>query len=146
MADERRRSRSRDRDTDVQMGRREKFEYRGYELEDLQEMSLEELAEVLPARARRKIARGFTTEERKFVEKVENEEGPFRTHLRQQVVLPSFVGEEIHVHNGREFERVDVEPEMIGHLLGEFAMTREDVEHTGPGVGATRSSKYMPLK
>lgn len=109
-------------------------------------MSLEELAELLPARARRKIERGFSSRERKLIDKIENEEGPFRTHVREAVVLPSFVGEEIHVHNGREFERVDVQPDMIGHLLGEFAMTREDVEHTGPGVGATRSSKYMPLK
>ncbi len=145
MAD-RERSRSRDRGQQVEAERREAFQYRGHELEELQEMSLEELADLLPARARRKIARGFTTEQRKFVEKVETEEGPFRTHLREQVVLPSFVGEEIHVHNGEEFERVNVEPEMIGHLLGEFAMTRQDVEHTGPGVGATRSSKYMPLK
>lgn len=146
MADRRSRSRDRDREEDVGRRRQETFTYRGHELEELQELSLEELAELLPARARRKIDRGFTTEEQKFVEKVESGEGPFRTHLRQAVVLPSFVGEEIHVHNGREFERIDVEPEMIGHLLGEFAMTREDVEHTGPGVGATRSSKYMPLK
>jgi small subunit ribosomal protein S19 len=145
MADDRRRRRRR-RDTDVEAGRTEEFSYRGYELEELQEMSLDELAEVLPARARRKIRRGFTEEQRKFVEKVREGEGPFRTHLREQVVLPSFVGKQINVHNGKEFERVDVEPDMIGHLLGEFAQTREDVEHTGPGVGATRSSKYMPLK
>lgn len=109
-------------------------------------MSLEELAEVLPARARRKIERGFSEEQRKFIEKVENGEGPFRTHLRNMIVLPSFVEETIMVYQGRNFERVDVKPDMVGHALGEFAMTREDVEHTGPGVGATRSSKYMPLK
>jgi len=35
---------------------------------------------------------------------------------------------------------------MVGHYLGEFAITRKRVKHTGPGVGATRSSKFMPLK
>ena len=52
----------------------------------------------------------------------------------------------IHIYNGKEFQRVDIKPNMIGHYLGEFALTRGKVKHTGPGVGATRSSKYMPLK
>lgn len=143
---ERERSRRRRSRKDVQTGRQEEFSYRGYSIEELQEMSLEELAEVLPARARRKIERGFSEEQRKFIEKVENGEGPFRTHLRNMIVLPSFVEKTIMVYQGRNFERVDVKPDMVGHALGEFAMTREDVEHTGPGVGATRSSKYMPLK
>jgi len=71
---------------------------------------------------------------------------PIRTHLRDMVILPSFVNHQIFVHNGKEFQRVDIKPEMIGHYLGEFALTRKKVKHTGPGVGATRSSKYMPLK
>ena len=35
---------------------------------------------------------------------------------------------------------------MIGHFFGEFAMTRGRVQHGAAGVGATRSSKYVPLK
>jgi small subunit ribosomal protein S19 len=50
------------------------------------------------------------------------------------------------LHNGQEFERVDVEAEMIGHYLGEFELTRKDVEHGQAGIGATRSSKFVPLK
>ena len=50
------------------------------------------------------------------------------------------------IHNGRDFVRVDIIPEMIGHALGEFAPTRRSVTHTGPGVGATRSSKHVALK
>lgn len=145
MAD-RRRSRRR-RDQEIETKRQEEFKYRGRTLEELQELSMDELAELLPARPRRKIKRGLNDEHRKLIEKVENGgEGPFRTHLRDMIVLPSFVEKVILVHNGHEFERVDIEPDMIGHFLGEFAMTRQDVEHTGPGVGATRSSKYMPLK
>lgn len=143
---ERSRSRDRRRKGDVETRRQEAFSYRGHTVEELQALSLEEVAELLPARARRKIERGFTKDHQNFIEKVENGEGPFRTHLRDMVVLPSFVEETIMVHNGQAFERVDVEPDMIGHFLGEFALTRQAVEHTGPGVGATRSSKYMPLK
>jgi small subunit ribosomal protein S19 len=62
------------------------------------------------------------------------------------IILPDFVGHKIDIHNGKEFQRVDIQPDMIGHYLGEFSLTRKKVKHTGPGVGATRSSKYMPLK
>ena len=62
-------------------------------------------------------------------------------------ILPDFVGKKVAVHNGREFVTVDIKAEMIGHYIGEFAMTRKTVVmHSGPGVGATRSSKFMPLK
>ncbi len=146
MAD-RRRSRDRRRADEIQTRRKEEFSYRGHTLEELQEMSLDELVDLLPSRARRKIERGLSEEHEKLIEKIENGgEGPFRTHLRDMVVLPSFVGKILMVHNGVEFERVDVEADMVGHFLGEFALTRKNVEHTGPGVGATRSSKYMPLK
>jgi len=50
------------------------------------------------------------------------------------------------VHNGQGFVEIEVRPEMIGHYLGEFALTRRNVAHSGPGVGATRSSKHVPLK
>jgi small subunit ribosomal protein S19 len=41
---------------------------------------------------------------------------------------------------------VDLQPEMIGHRFGEFAPTRSKVTHGSAGVGATRSSKFVPLK
>ncbi|MEM2981794.1 MAG: ribosomal protein S19 family protein, partial [Candidatus Bathyarchaeia archaeon] len=50
------------------------------------------------------------------------------------------------VHNGREFVPVEVTPEMIGHYLGEFAITNKKVVHGTPGIGASRSSMYVPLK
>jgi small subunit ribosomal protein S19 len=66
--------------------------------------------------------------------------------LFRSVVFPSFIGHRIAVHNGSEFQQITIEPDMVGHFLGEFALTRKKVKHTGPGVGATRSSKFMPLK
>ena len=62
------------------------------------------------------------------------------------IVLPQMVGKTIGIHNGQTFVQTEIKPEMIGHYLGEYAPTRRAVTHSGPGVGATRSSKFMPLK
>lgn len=127
--------------------RKREFSYRGYSLDELKSMSLEELKKVLPSRARRSLDRGLNREQKALLEKIrDKDQDVYRTHRREMIILPEFVGETIAVHNGEEFEEVRIEPEMIGHYLGEFALTRKVVEHSGPGVGATRSSKYIPLK
>jgi small subunit ribosomal protein S19 len=125
--------------------RPKEFRYRGYTLEELQKMNLEQIVELLPARERRKIRRGFTPQEEKLLRKL-RKKGTARTHCRDMIVLPEMVGKVVFVHNGKEFVRVEIKPEMIGHRLGEFALTRRFEKHSGPGVGATRSSKYVPLK
>jgi small subunit ribosomal protein S19 len=130
----------------------ETFTYRGYELEELQEMDLEAVAELLPARQRRTITRGLSSEHEKLLAKAreadpeETANDPIRTHLRDMPVLPEFVGLTFAVYTGQSFERVEVEPEMLGHYLGEFQLTRTQVEHGQAGIGATRSSKFVPLK
>ncbi|RLI83007.1 30S ribosomal protein S19 [Archaeoglobales archaeon] len=121
------------------------FRYRGYTLDQLKKMTLEQLAELLPARERRKIKRGFTEQEEKFLRKLRRRDR-VRTHCRDMIVLPEMVGKTVFVYSGKEFVRVEIKPEMIGHRLGEFAQTRRFEKHSGPGVGATRSSKYVPLK
>ena len=138
--------------SEYQIGHEGEFTYRGHTLEDLQEMTLEEVAELLPARQRRTIERGLSPEQEKLREEAsergeeETANDPLRTHLRDMPVLPEFVGLTFAVHNGQGFERVQVEPEMIGHYLGEFQLTRQSVEHGQAGIGATRSSKFVPLK
>ncbi|GAB7093084.1 30S ribosomal protein S19 [Halolamina litorea] len=138
--------------SEYRTGREGEFTYRGHTLEDLQEMDLDEVAELLPARARRTITRGLGIDHRKLVEAArESEEeetanDPIRTHLRDMPILPSFVGLTFEVYNGHSFDRVKVQPEMIGHYLGEFHLTRSTVEHGQAGIGATRSSKFVPLK
>lgn len=129
------------------------FSYRGYGLEELQDMTLEEFAELLPANQRRALLRGFPPRKKKLLERVRNaskKENPkeefIRTHCRDMVILPKMVGLRFGVYNGEDFASVEVEPEMIGHRLGEFALTRKKVEHSTPGIGATRSSLYVPLK
>jgi len=132
----------------VEARRKREFSYRGKSLEELKALSLEQLAAILGARARRSIRRGFNTETSHFFERMSS--GPadrtVRTHCRDALVLPAHVGRKVAVHNGKEFKELEVRPEMIGHYYGEFALTRRFEKHSGPGVGATRSSKFMPLK
>jgi small subunit ribosomal protein S19 len=125
--------------------RKEEFTYRGRKIADLAKLSIDELAELLPARQRRTIKRGISKEHKKFLAKMRNKDS-VRTHLRTLIVLPEMVGKSIEIYNGKSFEKVDVIPEMIGHYLGEFALTRGRVQHGAAGVGATRSSKFVPLK
>ena len=101
---------------------------------------------LLPSRARRSYARGLSEECEKLLEKFDNTSGMVRTHCRGMYIVPSMVGRTVGIHNGREFVKVDIQPEMIGHAMGEYAPTRKSVKHTGPGVGATRSSKHVALK
>jgi small subunit ribosomal protein S19 len=132
----------------VEARRKREFSFRGKSLEELRAMPLEELAKVLGARARRSIRRGFNDETSRFFERMSSTapEKTVRTHCRDALVLPAHVGRKVAVHNGKEFKELEVRPEMIGHYYGEFALTRRFEKHSGPGVGATRSSKFMPLK
>ncbi len=123
----------------------EEFTFRGNTLDELQEMSHEEFAELLDARGRRKIERGLRDQEQKLLEDLE-ESGEARTHLRSMIILPEMVGSTVHIYNGKDFVPVEIEKEMVGHFLGEFAKTRKEVEHSAPGLGATRSSQHVPLK
>jgi small subunit ribosomal protein S19 len=138
--------------SEYQIGHEGEFTYRGYTLDELQEMSLDQVAELLPARQRRTIERGLSVEHEKLLKKAreadeeETANDPIRTHLRSMPILPEMVGITFAVHTGQSFERVNVEPEMLGHYLGEFQLTRTSVEHGQAGIGATRSSKFVPLK
>jgi small subunit ribosomal protein S19 len=138
--------------SEYRTGREGEFTYRGHDLDELQAMDDEELVGLLPARQRRTIKRGLSPEHEKLREEAaeataeETANDPIRTHLRDMPVLPEFVGLTFSVYNGHEFDRVEVDPEMIGHYLGEFHLTRTTVEHGQAGIGATRSSKFVPLK
>jgi small subunit ribosomal protein S19 len=134
------------REKELQIRRKKEFAYRGFTLEQLKKMTINELVPILPSRTRRSIKKGFTAEQQKFLERFNRTDATIRTHNRDLIILPQFVGRKIAIHNGKEFKEIEIQPEMIGHYLGEFAMTRKSVKHTGPGVGATKSSKFMPLK
>jgi len=127
------------------------FRYRGHTLEQLNNMSTEAMLQLLPSRARRSLNRGVSEEKRKLLEDARTAregklQGEIRTHARDMIVLPSMVGLKISVHNGREFVPLQVKPEMVGRYLGEFVITNKKVVHGTPGIGASRSSLYVPLK
>jgi small subunit ribosomal protein S19 len=126
------------------------FRYRGKSLEELNAMSTEALLELLPSRARRSLNRGVSEEKRKLLEdsraKKDGKQGDIKTHARDMIILPTMVGLTISVHNGREFVPLEVKPEMIGRYLGEYVITNKKVVHGTPGIGASRSSLYVPLK
>lgn len=122
-------------------------------MEELQQMSMDEFIRILPSRQRRSLTRGLTTDQRILMElmrsygrKKSKDAKPIKTHCRDMVILPEMVGLTLLVHSGKEFASVDIKPEMIGHYLGEFVLTNKKVVHGTPGIGASRSSMYVPLK
>ena len=127
--------------------RKKEFTYRGLSIEQLKKLTLSELLPLLPSRARRSFKRGLNEDQKIFVERLlKGSQAVLKTHRRDIIILPAFVGKRVAVHNGKEYKEFEIKPEMIGHYLGEFSLTRKGVKHSGPGVGATRSSKFMPLK
>ena len=56
---------------------------------------------------------------------------PIKTWSRRSTILPDFVGLTIAIHNGRQHVPVYVNENMVGHKLGEFALTRTFKGHTG---------------
>jgi small subunit ribosomal protein S19 len=49
---------------------------------------------------------------------------PIKTRSRRSTILPEFIGLTIAVHNGKQHVPVYVSDQMVGHKLGEFALTR----------------------
>ncbi|MFX1360984.1 MAG: 30S ribosomal protein S19 [Promethearchaeota archaeon] len=131
-----------------------RFHYRGHTLDDLKKMNMDQLLQLLPARARRSLRRGLPPRQKKVIERLRRayrakkrgKDLIVRTHVRDLIIFPEFVGLKVGIYNGRNYDIVEIRPEMIGHYLGEFALTRKRVQHGSPGIGATRSSKYVPLK
>ncbi len=125
-----------------------KFTFRGKTLEELMKMSIDEFAELLDTRKRRTLKRGLKEQQSKLLKRISKEkpEKTIRTHVRDMIILPEMVGRVFLVHSGKAWERVEIKPEMLGHYLGEFALTRKRVTHSGPGIGATRGTKFVSVK
>lgn len=127
------------------------FTYRGKTEEELAKLDMNTLSQLFSARARRNIKRGFTEQEKKLLKKINRaKEGKYKkqieTHCREMPILPIMFNMKIAVHNGKEFVLVQVTPEMIGNKLGDFVLNCKEVKHSGPGIGATRGSKFMSVK
>ena len=60
----------------------------------------------------------------------QHSKSPIKTWSRASTVIPDFVGHTFEVHNGKDFKRVFVTEDMVGHKLGEFSFTRTFKGHT----------------
>ena len=90
-----------------------------------------------------------------------------KTHLRNMIIMPEMIGSMVGVYNGKTFTSVEIkvrlfdlvislladvthvcyeQAEMIGTYLAEYSMTYKPIKHGRPGIGATASSKFVPLK
>src|SRR4030042_53481 len=123
------------------------FQYRGRTVNELRAMSMDEFISILPARMRRSLRRGLSSDQRIVLEKLRREQGkPIRTHARDMIILPEMIGKSVFVHTGKEFKEIKVTEKMVGHYVGEYAISINLVRHGRPGIGASRSSMYIPLK
>ena len=127
------------------------FTYRGLSQKELEELPLDKLLKLFPSRARRSLTRGINDGKRKLIEEMKAAKAgtlktPINTHLRDVLILPSMVGVTLNVFSGKEFKPVTITTEMVSHYLGEYVITNKRVSHGAPGVGASRSSLYVPLK
>ncbi|KAG0148609.1 hypothetical protein CROQUDRAFT_654695 [Cronartium quercuum f. sp. fusiforme G11] len=132
-----------------------KFQYRGVELEALLDLSNEQLMELVHARARRRFQRGLKRKPMTLIKKLRKakkdtppNEKPavVKTHLRDMLIVPEMIGSVIGIYNGKTFNAVEIKGEMVGHYLGEFSISYKPVKHGRPGIGATHSSRFIPLK
>jgi small subunit ribosomal protein S19 len=130
---------------------KKEFTYRGKTMEELKAMPIQDFMKLVPARKRRTLSRGFTDAQKSLIKKVEAaNQGIYKktikTHCRNMIILPSMVGLKILIHRGKEFSPLEIENEMVGHRLGEFAETRIRLKHSAPGIGATKSSAHQSVK
>jgi len=127
------------------------FTYRGLSQKELEKLPLDKLLKLFPARIRRSLTRGINENKRKLIGEIKAaKEGklktPINTHLRDLIILPFMIGTTVNVYSGKEFVPVTITSEMVSHYLGEYVITNKRVSHGAPGVGASRSSLYVPLK
>jgi small subunit ribosomal protein S15e len=133
-----------------------KYTFRGVSLEELLTMRFSEVAKLFNCRLRRKVRRGIPQRDMQLIREciaskaacksVHDKPEMVRTHARSAIIWPAMVGALVGIHVGNGYLPVEIRPEMIGYMLSDFAPTRIPPKHGRPGVGATSSSKFVPLK
>lgn len=123
--------------------------FRGKGLNELSAMSIQDFAKLCTSRARRTLLKNGV--DKKILKKIEAQKKspkskPIRTHRRDLVVIPAMIGARIAIHKGKEFENVEITTKMLGHYLGEFALTRKRLSHGKAGIGATKSSTAVTAR
>ncbi len=131
---------------------RKEFTFKGKTMKELMEMDLKEFAKLCNARVRRSLLRGFDKKLEKKIKKAREllKQGkkpkPIRTHRRDTIIIPQMVGLSFGIYKGNSFEVRDIEPEMLGHYLGELILTRKRLVHGKAGIGATKSSTAIATR
>ena len=127
------------------MALKKEFSFQGKSVEELKGLSIEEFAKLCPSRTKRSLLRGF---DKQLLKKMEKSDGkkPIKTHKRDTIVIPQMVGLTFAIHKGNSFEITEIKPGMLGHYLGEFALTRKRLLHGKAGIGATRSSTAISAR
>ena len=120
--------------------------FKGRTLEEVQKMGIDEFAKIIDSRPRRKLKRGFTEVEKKFLKKLATSSKEVKTHCRDIVIVPEMLGKVVRIHSGKTWARITIELDMLGRRLGEFGITRKPIRHSSPGIGATRSSAALSVR
>ncbi len=131
------------------------FSLRGHNFEELKGMSIEEFGRLLPSRERRSLKRGLTERQKNLLEKIRKNPAKFhKTHIRNMIILPEMVGKKFGIYKGGAAEgdksskwvTLEIAPQMVGFRLGDFAIPVKRVQHSAPGIGASKSTKHSSMK
>jgi len=126
--------------------------FKGLTEAEIKDMSMEDFLPLIKARERRTLVRlNQNPRLKQLIEtarkvKKENPKKMIKTHVREAVILPEWLGLTFGVYSGKEFKKVEITVNHLGKRLGDFSHSTGRVMHSGPGVGATRGSKFVPLK
>lgn len=126
-----------------------KVTFRGKTIEELQALSLQDFAKLCTSRPRRALLK--TGIDKKLIKKLEAAKKSAKpkytkTHKRDLIVVPQMVGGRVAVYKGKDWEQIDITTRMLGHYLGEFALTRKKLQHGKAGIGATKSSTAITAR
>mmetsp|Transcript_23476 Transcript_23476/g.32757 ORF Transcript_23476/g.32757 Transcript_23476/m.32757 type:complete len:152 (-) Transcript_23476:2395-2850(-) len=131
--------------------------FKGVDLNNYKDGSIRFIFKVLTTRAKRKITRYIKTKNNKylcqhgildFLNKVFKRKNAqtFKTHVRNFIMIPLLLHKKISIYNGQAFSLVQTNVSMMGRYFGEFSLTYRPVKHGNPGIGATHSSRFIPLR
>jgi small subunit ribosomal protein S19 len=126
--------------------------WKGFDEDNISSISYDDFLKRITSGNRRTLLRMKSNPRLKhFVEKVReikktNPKKVIKTQIRDAIILPEWLGLTFGIHNGKDFKKVDITLNKIGRRLGDFSHPTGRVLHSGPGVGATRGSKFVPLK
>ncbi len=131
------------------------FALRGKNFEEVKQMSIDEFSRLLTSRERRSLKRGLTEQQKILLEKIRRNPTKFhKTHVRSMIILPEMVGKKMGVFKGgaaagdksNKWVTVDITQDMVGFRLGDFAIPIKRVQHSAPGIGASKSTKHSSMK